>query len=85
MPATHLELFLKLVQLIDIRVWYFQILVSQNKRLNRNMWVEAEAEKGYLEVFRSGRKVKSPLVLLIHISLPHSTIFIANQLWYAYG
>lgn len=85
MPATHLELFLKLVQLIDIRVWYFQILFSQNKRLNRNMWVEAEAENGYLEVFRSGRKVKSPLVLLIHISLPHSTSFIANQLWYAYG
>lgn len=49
------------------------------------MWVEAEAEKGYLEVFRAGRKVQSPLVLRTHIGLPHSTMFIANQLWYTYG
>lgn len=59
MPATHLELFLKFVQLIDIRVWYFQTLVSQNRRLNRNMCVEAEAEKGHLGMPELGKRSKA--------------------------
>lgn len=60
MPAIHLELFLKLVQLIDIRVWYFQILVSKKQKIEQKHVGRSRSRKGLFRSVQSWEKGPKP-------------------------